>query len=99
LKVKKTAKLYCAGNGFCKIETDSLLVRIKLGLILTFRYGFYRWGVWVIGVTDESIHPSFICFRKRILAGWDNWSGYYLLADNEETDSFLRDFYQKHCTT
>ena len=92
-------RLFYAGNGFCKIETDSLLIRIKLGLLLTFRYGFYRWGAWIPAVTDEAIHPSFIRFRKCILVGWDNWSGYYLFADNEESDKFLRLFYNKHCTT
>ena len=95
----KKATLIQASNGFCEITTDSLIVRMKLGILLTIRYGFYRWGVCIPAVTDDAIHPSFIRFNQCILTGWDNWMGYYLLAENEETDSFLRFFYQKHGTT
>ena len=31
----------------------------------------------------------------KILAGYDNWSGYYLLSDNKDTDLFLSKFYEK----
>lgn len=71
----------------------------RLGLLLMFRYGFWRWGVWVRGVTDEAIYPSFVRGKKKILAGYDNWIGYDLLATNPETDEFLRKFHARHCPT
>ena len=95
----KIAKLFCAANGFAVIETDSLAIRFKLGLLLTFRYGFYRRGTCSLALAGDSIHPSFVRGKKTILAGWDDWKGYYFLADNDEADKFLKVFYQKHCLT
>lgn len=89
--------LYTAANGFAKISTFSFSCRMRLALLLMFRYGFWRWGIWIPSITGEAIYPDFICGTKRILAGWDNWFGYDFLADNEETDIFLRRFFEKHC--
>ena len=47
-------------------------------------------------VTDEGIYPDFVRGKTRILCGYDNWSGSYFLADDPESDKFLRDFYTRH---
>jgi hypothetical protein len=86
-----------AANGFARISTFSYSRRMRLALLLTFRYGFWRWGPWIPPITDDAIYPDFIRGAKRILAGWDNWFGYDFLADNAETDIFLRRFFEKHC--
>ncbi len=86
-----------AANGFTCIHTFSHLRRLKLGLLLTFRYGFWRKGRWIPAVTDDAIHPSFVRGRKTILAGWDQWMGYHLLANDKESDAFLRAFAARHC--
>ena len=38
---------------------------------------------------DEVIAPDFVRDNIRLLAGWDNWSGYYLLSENAAGDDFL----------
>lgn len=64
-----------------------------------FRYGFWRWGVYLPAITDEAIYPDFVRFGLRIHSGWDNCSGYDLLAANAASDRFLRRFYEKHCAS
>src|SRR5438093_8274623 len=50
---------------------------------------FSRSGTWIPAVTDDAIHADFVKGEHRILAAWHNWFGYYLLANNSETDGFL----------
>ena len=61
------------------------------------RYGFYRSGGFVPAVTDEAVYPDFIRGKYKIQSGWDTWYGYDWFADNEATDKFLTQFYNKHC--
>lgn len=44
----------------------------------------------VIGC-DEGIMPSFVREGVSLAAGWDNWSGNYLLAQCEQGDGLLVD--------
>ena len=90
------AELRTAANGYAWITTPSRRERLWLGLLLTFRYGFWRWGTYIPPITDEAIYPDFIRGRKRIHAGWDNFVGYDLLAGDAESDKFLRAFYERH---
>jgi hypothetical protein len=62
-----------------------------------FRYGFFRWGVYIPPITDEAIYPSYYRGNRKIEAGWDNWFGYDWFASTPETDEFLLSFYEKHC--
>ena len=94
---ESAVNLQTAANGFARITTFSLWQRARLGFLLTFRYGFWRWGSWIPPIADDAIYPDFIRGRKRILAGWDNWFGYDFLAKDPETDAFLREFYTNHC--
>ena len=90
-------ELQTAANGRAWITTHSRRRRLWLGFLLTFRYGFYRWGAWIPPIADEGIYPDFIRGRLRIHAGYDNWVGYDLLASNADADAFLRRFFQRHC--
>jgi hypothetical protein len=90
-------ELNTAANGLAWITTFSSRQSRRLSLLLMFRYGFWRWGIWIPAITDEAIFPDFVRFRLRVLAGYDHWMGYHLLADNPGSDVFLRQFYAKHC--
>lgn len=88
--------LHIAANGYCCIKTPSMLKRWRLSLLLTFRYRFRRQGRRILA-WDDAIHPDFVRANLRILSSWDNWFGYSLLADDPETDAFLKTFYDRHC--
>jgi len=90
--------LSTAANGYALICTFSHKQRLRLGLLLMFRYGFLRWGPYVPAITDDAVYPAFVRCSMRIHSGWDNWIGYDLVAANPKTDAFLRSFYAKHCT-
>ncbi len=90
-------ELQTAANGFARVTTFTFWQRIRLGLLLMFRYGFWRWGIWIPPITDDAIYPEFNRGKKRIFAGWDNWFGYDLIATDPDSDLFLRAFYEKHC--
>ena len=94
---KKTVEIHVAANGFARISTFSQWWRMLLCLLLTFRYGFWRKGPWGRAVTDEAVYPDFVRGTKVIHSGWDNCFGYDFLAANEESDEFLRTFYERHC--
>lgn len=51
--------------------------------------GFSRQGRTVAGL-DEGINPSFLRAGLEISAGWDNWSGSYLLSNSDAGDAVLR---------
>ena len=91
------AQLSTAANGYAWITTHSRSEYWRLALILVFRYGFIRWGRYVLPITDEAIFPNYVRRGLRINAGWDNCMGYDLLAANERSDTFLRRFHHKHC--
>ena len=38
---------------------------------------------------DDIILPDFVTAGLRLEAGWDNWSGYYVLSEDEVGDTFL----------
>jgi hypothetical protein len=90
--------MHDAANGFACISTFSAKKRARLGLLLMFRYGFWRWRVWLPSVSDNASYPAFIRRGMRIETGYDNWSGYDLLATNDASDGFLRAFYVRHCS-
>jgi hypothetical protein len=54
--------------------------------------GFVRHGRTVAGL-DEGVSPSFTRAELEISAGWDNWSGSYLLANSDAGDAILRRLY------
>ena len=52
------------------------------------RESFVESGVPVFGL-DEGILPSFVRHGVTIAAGFDNWSGNYLLAECDEGDQII----------
>lgn len=89
--------LQTAANGFARLSTFSWWKRLWLGLLLRYKYGFRRSGRMVAPGSDDAIYPDFVRDNQRILSGWDNWFGFDLLADDVQTDAFLREFHAKHC--
>ena len=55
-------------------------------------YGFARSGHGVVGL-DETILKDFVSRDLTLAAGWDIWSGYYLLSESEAGDRFLTNLY------
>ena len=95
--MSKAVELHIAENGFSCITTFSMWHSMRLRLLLRFRYGFKRHWPWMPAITDQAIHPDFVRGKEIIKAGWDHWYGYELLADNKETDIFLKGFHARHC--
>jgi len=56
---------------------------------LEHRDGFRRTGAVITGV-GETIHQSFERSGITLGAGWDTWSGNYLLSDSSAGDEFLQ---------
>ena len=56
--------------------------------------GFHRVGEAVIGA-GEQIHQSFYQQTFTLAAGWDNWSGHYLLSESVEGDEFLKKLFDE----
>ena len=52
------------------------------------REGFIQSGTPVLGF-DEGILPSYVKHGVTIAAGFDNWSGNYLLAECEQGDQVI----------
>ena len=85
------AKIYKAANGHLMIEFgeyDSSQWFLAVN-ILQNELNFTREGQAVMGM-DEGIMPSFVKGDITIDAGWDNWSGNYLLSESFEGDELLK---------
>lgn len=95
--MRKEFQISTTHDGRPRITTFSLCQSWRVSLLLMFRYGFYRWGMYVPPITDEAIHLSYFRGRLKIDSGWDNWFGYDWYSANSETDAFLLRFYEKHC--
>lgn len=50
-----------------------------------------------MAVAGEAVYPDYQRGEQRVLAGWDEWDGYYFLADDAGADAFLRSFHTHHC--
>src|SRR3990167_5282661 len=59
--------------------------------------GFKRLGSPVISI-DEKIHQNFQCAVFSLAAGWDNWSGHYLLSNSVVGDVFLQKLFDQLLT-
>lgn len=42
---------------------------------------------------DEGVSPNFAHGEIVLAAGWDNWSGQYLLSNSKEGDEILRQIF------
>jgi hypothetical protein len=83
-------KIHTAANGHLSLEFgeyDSPLWH-DVSVYLERDLGFTREGEVVAGF-DEGIRQSFERGDILISAGWDNWSGDYLLANSRSGDEVL----------
>lgn len=94
LSHKRTAmnpSLSIAANGHVTLDFgdyDSVAYQ-QVCTKLEKELGFSRQGGTVAGL-DEGISPSFLRAGLEISAGWNNWSGSYLLSNSEAGDAVLR---------
>jgi len=96
--VEKEIFLDTSASGHHWIYTESRMKASRIGRLLSFRYGFWRWGLYVPPITDEAIYPSYVRWHLKIYSGWDNWVGFDFLSANEYTDEFLEQFSARHLT-
>jgi len=88
--------LHKAANGYLTLdfndapETCWRGVAIRLGN----EFGFVREGQALCGV-DEAIFPNFVSSTCTIKAGYDNWSGNYLLSQSAEGDIVLQKLFSE----
>ena len=89
-------KLDRAANGHRTIELGDLPQAHwdQLVLLLVDVYHFSRQGVETVGL-DEVIAASFHRADMTLLAGWDIWSGHYLLAECSCGDEFLAQIHKR----
>jgi hypothetical protein len=82
--------LTLAANGhlFLTFEEYASSLMRDISLHLERELGFKRTGPTVAGV-DEGISQDFVKDGITISAGWDNWSGEYLLSTSDEGDALL----------
>lgn len=85
------AHLYVASNGHLVIDLpDSSGADWEaLENKIIDRWGFQRIGTTMVGL-DEQIYPSLKRSDLTLAAGWDIWSGHYLLSECVSGDEFLR---------
>lgn len=90
------ATLSTAANGHCMLcvdQADSSAWH-RLQYILEEELGFAREGRIVEGL-DDGLLPDFVNDAMRLRAGWDIWSGAYLLASCPVGDALLADLGQR----
>ena len=82
--------LTVAANGhlFLTFEEYSSSLMRDISKYLETGLGFARSGPAVAGV-DEGISQDFVKDGMTISAGWDNWSGEYLLSTSYDGDALL----------
>ncbi|GJJ05242.1 hypothetical protein RugamoR64_57800 [Duganella rhizosphaerae] len=86
--------LHTAPNGFLSLDFcdyDSPLAT-SISDFLETDWGFRRDGPTVFGM-DEGVSPNFVRGEIVLAAGWDNWSGQYLLSNSREGDEILRQIF------
>ncbi|WP_397459080.1 hypothetical protein AB3464_04690 [Pseudomonas asplenii] len=90
--------LHKAANGHLSLDfnewPDTCWLSLEEELIT--RRGFKRVGSSVIGI-DEEIHPGFHCAEFSLSAGWNHWSGRYLLSESVAGDIFLQGLFDQLC--
>lgn len=86
----KSPRIHKAANGHASIDFEEYdsPAWFKAVSILENEMGFIREGGEVMGM-DEGIMPSFVKNDISISAGWNNWSGNYLLSESNKADEVL----------
>ena len=86
--------LHTAANSYLSLEfgDDESMLWKEISHHLQAELGFDRVGDGVIGC-DEGIRQSFERDGLIISAGWDNWSGDYLLSESSLGDKLLQSLF------
>jgi hypothetical protein len=94
---RPSATLKTAANGHLQLcfEHGSPFSAFWLRFKLQFIHRFSREGHRVLG-PGQVIVPDFVRGKIRLLAGWDDWSGYYLLSESAAGDEFLSAYAKLH---
>jgi hypothetical protein len=93
MKEAKLEGFFCkAANGRQCYEIDQATPEFiyEAANILIQKFGFSEPKRPVVGL-DEVITECAKDERKLFL-GWDNWSGFYVLANSPEDDDFVKEF-------
>lgn len=85
-----TVSVHRAANGHLSLELGdaSDAAWAALAALLVNEYKFTRVGSAVLGA-GEQIHQSFQAPEFTLAAGWDSWSGHYLLSESAAGDAFI----------
>lgn len=85
-----TASVHRAANGHLSLELGDApdAAWSDLTALLVNEYKFTRVGSAVLGAGAQ-IHQSFQAPEFTLAAGWDNWTGHYLLSESAEGDAFI----------
>lgn len=88
--------LHTAANGHLTLNLNEMPDAFWHSLAdrLVNHHGFQRVGSPDFGL-DERIHPDFQCADFILAAGWDIWSGHYLLSDSMAGDAFLHQLFDR----
>ncbi len=85
-------------DGRLMLNTKGYWCSCKVSLLLKFKYGFKREGKNIgVGSPFETYYRNFIKGDLKIDSVWEGLAGYFWSAENQKTDKFLKDFYNKHC--
>ncbi|MBF6023435.1 hypothetical protein [Lysobacter niastensis] len=84
--------LHTAANGHLTLEfgTYDSALWSAISNYLEIDLGFSRTGQVVVAGTGEGVRQGFQQGELTLDAGWDNWSGDYLLSNSAEGDDLLR---------
>lgn len=88
--------LHKTANGHLALDFNELSDACWLSIaeeLIKLR-GFKRVGSPVIGISEQ-IHQNFQGAEFTLAAGWDNWSGHYLLSDSVAGDAFLQKLFDQ----
>jgi len=89
-------RLHTAANGHAAIDFEEYDSPewFEAVFLLESEQGFQRTGEAVMCM-DEGIMPSFVKGEISIEAGWNNWSGNYLLSASKGGDEVIKWLFQK----
>ncbi|WP_338520047.1 hypothetical protein [Alteromonas gracilis] len=92
----KQPKMLVAANDHVVINFEEFDSKLWSDAVkhLEIHLGFSRCGERVAGL-DEGILPSFVNGKVSIEAGWDNWSGNYLLSTCGAGDKVLSNLFMR----
>lgn len=91
--------LSTAANGHLTLDFDDSPEELwEVALKRLKAEGYRETSEPVLG-PGQSLFPSYVRWSVLLMAGWDEWSGNYLMATCDEGDILLGTFYQNLLST